>query len=81
MTPAERKAVVAGLDVLSNMASAVSPLAPGAAPFAEVAQAAIELAKGLVQAGHTDPAAELRRLRASIEVAWQDALNEKFRQG
>ena len=81
MTPEERKAVAAGLDVLSNIAGAVSPLAPGAAPFAEVSKAAIELAKGLVLAGHTDPAAELRRLRASIEGAWQDALNAKFRQG
>jgi hypothetical protein len=81
MNPRERHLVAAGLDVLSNMVGEVSPELSQNRAFTTIAQAALALAKGLVQNGHADPAAELQRLRQSIEGAWQDALDAKFRQG
>jgi len=80
----ERGNIVRGLDVLGNIIKNVgqSPLAPllptTAQNFTMIAGAAIELARGLVQAGHEDPAGELLRLRSSIELSWQAALDKKF---
>lgn len=80
MNTNERNAVVAGLGVVDQLVDAVSPDVPHREIFVPITKAALELAKGLVNAGHTDPAAELQRLRNSIEGAWQEALDAKFRQ-
>jgi hypothetical protein len=80
MNPNERQLVVAGLDTVSNLVDEVNQTAPQNKSFVEISKAALALARGLVNAGHTDPAAELRRLCASIEGAWQDSLDEKFKQ-
>jgi hypothetical protein len=46
--------------------------------FVDIATASIELAKGLVDAGHEDPVAELHRLRSYVQDSWQTALDKKF---
>lgn len=81
MTPQERNLISAGLDTLSNLTSEVNQDSVQSKAFVEISKAALELAKGIVNAGHEDPAAMLRNMRASVNDAWQTSLSERFRQG
>lgn len=74
MTPVQRDAAMAGIEVLSTVAAAI----PGVQSFSPIL---FDIARSVVLSGHEDPAQRLREIAASLRREIEDALERKFPEG